>query len=195
MNPDDPGFVVGAVGRLTEQKGYDMLFPVMHDLVNQGVRVIMLGSGDARTRLASLLLEQRPGALLGLRRLPGRPRAPHRGGHRRVPHAVALRAVRAQPALLARLRHAADRQAVGGLADTVTGYNGFNRWEASGFTFDEASPFALRDTIMWARHCYHDPILWTQLVRNGMVQDWSWHHSAEAYLAVYQRALQVRGNA
>ncbi|MGK2856428.1 MAG: glycogen synthase, partial [Thermoanaerobaculia bacterium] len=33
MNPDDPGFVVGAVGRLTEQKGYDMLFPVMHDLV------------------------------------------------------------------------------------------------------------------------------------------------------------------
>ena len=58
----------------------------------------------------------------------------------------------------------------------------------AGFTFDDATPSALRDTVLWAQRCYHDPVLWTQLALNGMRQDWSWKHSAEMYCEVYRRA-------
>jgi starch synthase len=194
MNPDDPGFVVGAVGRLTEQKGYDMLFPAMHDLLNQGVRMIMLGSGD-RQHESSLhwFSQQAPGRFWG-----------YVGFQDNLAHLIEagtdsfVMPSRFEPCGLNQLYSLAYGtppivRKVGGLADTVTGYNGFNRWEASGFTFDEPSPYALRDTIMWARYCYHDPSLWTQLVRNGMTQDWSWHHSAQTYMNVYQRVRAFRG--
>ena len=38
----------------------------------------------------------------------------------------------------------------GGLADTVRGYDGHNAQQANGFTFDDATPGALRDTVRWA---------------------------------------------
>jgi starch synthase len=79
---------------------------------------------------------------------------------------------------------------VGGLADTVVGYDGWNRDWANGFTFDAATPYALRDTVLWARRCFHDPHLWTQLARNGMRADYSWWRSAERYVAAYESILR-----
>ncbi len=75
---------------------------------------------------------------------------------------------------------------IGGLADTVVPYDGTNSGSATGFAFDAATPQALRDTVLWAQRCYHDPELWTRLALNGMRQDFSWKHSAELYVEVYR---------
>lgn len=194
MNPDDPGFVVGAVGRLTNQKGYDMLFPVLDDLINRGVRVVMLGSGDDHLE-GSIhhFSHHRQGRFWG-----------YVGFQDNLAHLIEagadsfLMPSRFEPCGLNQLYSLAYAtppivRHVGGLADTVVGYNGWNRDHATGFIFDHASPHALRDTVLWAQNCYRDPYLWTQLIRNGMTQDFSWKHSAELYQDVYHRTRRLRG--
>jgi starch synthase len=187
MDPDDGGFVVGVVGRLTEQKGFDLLFPVLGDLLQSGVRVVFLGSGEKA-------LEEKVGAFSyhGQGRFWG-----YVGYNEDLAHVIEagvdafLMPSRFEPCGLNQMYSLAYGtppivRMVGGLADTVVPYNGWNRDVATGFGFDAATPSALRDTVLWARHCYHDPLLWTQIARNGMEKDFSWWRSAEKYLQVYE---------
>jgi len=81
---------------------------------------------------------------------------------------------------------------VGGLADTVTGYDGKNADVATGFSFDLVDPLALRDTVRWAKQCFADKALWSRLMANGMAQDFSWRRSAESYLAFYERTIAAK---
>ncbi|MFN7130600.1 MAG: glycogen synthase [Myxococcales bacterium] len=193
MDPDDRNMVVGIVGRLTEQKGYDLLFPVLDDLLRDGIRFVMLGSGDER--------------LEGL--------VHHYGHHARgrfwgyvgfsddLAHLIEagcdtfLMPSRFEPCGLSQLYSLAYGtppivRRTGGLNDTVIGYDGWNRDWATGFGFDSPDPHALRETVRWAHRCYGDMHLWTQLVRNGMAQDFSWYRSAEKYLDLYRKLLPRR---
>jgi len=188
MDADDRSFVVGIVGRLTHQKGFDLLFPVLGDLIGAGIRFVMLGSGEPD-------LEQQ------LHRYSGGRFWAYVGFQDELAHRIEagadafLMPSRFEPCGLNQLYSLAYGtppivRRTGGLADTVIGYDGHNRDRATGFTFDDATPSALRDTVLWAQRCYHDPLLWTQLAINGMTQDYSWKHSAEMYCEVYRR---VRG--
>ena len=71
---------------------------------------------------------------------------------------------------------------VGGLADTVED-------GVTGFQFDAYTPAALVDVVRRAIAVYRDPVRWEAMVREAMVRDFSWGPSAEAYAAVYRRAL------
>jgi starch synthase len=194
MDAEDGGLVVGVIGRLTHQKGYDLLFPALGDLIGAGIRFVMLGSGE-----------------------PGLEREMHRyssiaggrfwgfvGFQEDLAHRIEagadtfLMPSRFEPCGLNQLYSLAYGtppivRRVGGLADTVVAYDGTNRESATGFGFDAATPQALRDTVLWAQRCYHDPALWTQLVRNGMRQDFSWKHSAELYAEVYRAVRRHKG--
>jgi len=186
MDANDRGFVVGVIGRLTQQKGFDLLFPTLGDLIGAGIRFVMLGSGDpAFERLMHEYSGGRFWAYVGFE---------EDLAHRIEAGADAfLMPSRFEPCGLNQLYSLAYGtppivRRTGGLADTVLGYDGTNLAHATGFTFDDATPSALRDTVLWAQRCYHDPVLWTQIALNGMKQDWSWKHSAEMYCEVYRRA-------
>lgn len=187
MDKDDRGMVLGVVSRLTHQKGLDLLFPVLGQLLAEGVRVVCLGSGEGD--LEDQLARFAYGA-------PGRFWA-YVGFSDELAHLIEagadafLMPSRFEPCGLSQLYSLAYGtvpvvRRVGGLADTVRGYHGDNAAHANGFTFDEASPRAVRDTVRWAHRCYKDPWLWTRLVRNGMAEDHSWTRSAEKYLGVYR---------
>jgi len=186
MDANDRGFVVGVIGRLTQQKGFDLLFPTLGDLIGAGIRFVMLGSGDpAFERLMHEYSGGRFWEYVGFE---------EDLAHRIEDGADAfLMPSRFEPCGLNQLYSLAYGtppivRRTGGLADTVLGYDGTNLAHATGFTFDDATPSALRDTVLWAQRCYHDPVLWTQIALNGMKQDWSWKHSAEMYCEVYRRA-------
>ncbi len=194
MNPDDPGFVVGIVGRLTSQKGYDLLFPVLGELVARGVRFVAVGSGDddLESRMLACSHEGR-----------GRFWA-YVGFDDALAHLIEagadafLMPSRFEPCGLNQLYSLAYGtppivRRVGGLADTVVGYDGRNADVATGFTFDAARPAALRDTVVWAQRCYHDASLWTRIVKNGMAQDTRWERSAARYAEVYEAVRERRG--
>ena len=194
MNPDDPSFVVGAVGRLTDQKGYDLLFPVVDELLSRGVRIVFLGSGEKHLEDAvHHYSTTAPGRFWG-----------YVGFQDALAHLIEagadafLMPSRFEPCGLNQLYSLAYGtppivRRVGGLVDTVEALDGWNAESATGFAFDAATPVALRDTVLWAQHCYHDPGLWTRIMRNGMLQDYSWHHSAELYMQVYHRVRAFKG--
>ena len=79
----------------------------------------------------------------------------------------------------------------GGLADTVTDTTPetLTSKTATGFSFDAATPDALLETVERALGYYRQPQIWQQLVCTGMKQDFSWKHSAQLYIELYETII------
>ena len=97
LEPDWP--IVGIVSRLVEQKGFDLIEQAERELCDLHARFVVLGVGQLRYQNSSAVRVRASVAVALRHRARRGARAPHRGGLRPVPHAVALRAVRTQPAL------------------------------------------------------------------------------------------------
>jgi starch synthase len=80
---------------------------------------------------------------------------------------------------------------VGGLADTVVDAReaAIAADQATGFTFDAATPAAFQRAVQRALEAHRDPVLWRKLMLRGMSQPLSWAGPASDYLALYQAAL------
>jgi len=182
--------LIGFVGRLVEQKGVDLLLAVLGTLLEQPVQVAVLGSGDkayeqALTELASHY-PQRCHVKIGFSEVLA---------HRIEAGAdLFVMPSRYEPCGLNQLyslRYGTVPvvRRTGGLADTVVDYD-HGAEAATGFVFHDASPAALAGALKRALDLYiGDPDAWRRLMRNGMRQDFSWRHSARAYLDLYQQAL------
>jgi starch synthase len=81
---------------------------------------------------------------------------------------------------------------VGGLADSVcdTTEASIADNSATGFIITDNKPATLISTLQRALDYYLHPAIWRQLQVNAMSQDFSWQQSAEAYLSLYQQALE-----
>jgi starch synthase len=190
----DPSFLIGAIGRLTDQKGFDLLLESATELVRRGVRIAMLGSGEPALEEAMRILEARA---------PGRFRA-FVGYDEALAHRIEAGAdaivmpSRYEPCGLTQMYSLAYGtppivRRTGGLADSVVGLDGRNLDVATGFSFEDASPHALAATVLFAQRVFFRRDAWRRIVENGMRVDNSWDRSAAAYEAVYRRAREVRG--
>lgn len=74
---------------------------------------------------------------------------------------------------------------VGGLADTIED-------GVTGILFDAYSPEAFDHAVQRAVTLYQDRPRFTELAQGAMRKDFSWRQPAEAYAAVYRRALAAR---
>lgn len=80
-------------------------------------------------------------------------------------------------------------RATGGLADTVIPYTG-NEEEATGYHFYDLTPSALFNTIDWALKVMKErPQQHQKMIINGMQKEFSWKHSALAYIKLYETLL------
>jgi len=194
FEPGDPGMILGAIGRLTDQKGFDLLLEAAPELIRRGIRIVMLGSGEPALEGAMRLLEARAA---------GRFRAfvgyDEPAAHRIEAGADAfVMPSRFEPCGLNQMYSLAYGtppivRKTGGLADSVLGFDGHNLEQATGFSFDEASPRALASTVLFAQSVFFHREAWLRIVRNGMARDFSWDRSAAQYEAVYRRAREIRG--
>jgi starch synthase len=186
---DADGPLIGSVGRLVYQKGIDLLLEVIPDLVeSRDARFVVIGAGEPR-------LEQQLESLCA--RYPDRVFS-HIGFSEPLAHLLEagcnLFAMpsRYEPCGLNQmysLRYGTPPvvRATGGLADTVVDADprSIAREEANGFTFEDATAEALRDTLERAIDLFAKPKQWTKLIKNGMREDHSWRRSAEQYLQLY----------
>lgn len=79
----------------------------------------------------------------------------------------------------------------GGLADTVINVSPSNidNGTATGFVFESENADTLLQTALQAMLIYCNREMWQQLQRHGMLKDFSWKHSAEEYLKLYNKLI------
>ena len=190
----DPSMILGSVGRLTDQKGFDLIVGAAGELVRRGVRIVLLGTGEPQLEHAVRALALHH---------PGRV-ASFVGYNDELAHQIEAGAdafvmpSRFEPCGLNQMYSLAYGtppivRRTGGLADSVRGFDGRNLGDATGFLFDDASAHALAATVLYAQSLFFHTASWRRLMQNGMAQDFSWERSSAQYDAVYRRAREVRG--
>ena len=188
--PHPPGRVpiLGAIGRLTEQKGMDLLPAALSRLEEHPWQAVLLGSGDEAIAQAWQALAerypQRVKVILGYH--PGLARRIYAGAD------MLLIPSRYEPCGLVQMmamRYGCVPVAheTGGLADTVLDLDLHPR-RSTGFLFPEATVSSLAFALRRAFATFADPRRWRALQRRGMRRDFSWRPSAQAYAQLY-RAL------
>ncbi len=194
FDPDDPGPVLGMIGRLDPQKGFDLLAGAAPELVASGARLVALGTGDPK-----LVRDLRKLAM----RLPKSVavvEAFDRGLARRIYAGVDLYVMpsRFEPCgqgQMIALRYGTPVivHRTGGLADTVIDVDD-SPSDGTGFVHGEATVEALTDACRRAiSHHRRGGTSWAALQDRGMAVDWSWEAGpAEQYAASYRRAISLR---
>lgn len=182
--PDVP--LVGIVSRLAHQKGIDVLAAALPGILDLGVQVVALGSGETwaedffRSVAAS---HPRFRAQLGM----------NEGLAHRIEAGcdLFLMPSRYEPCGLNQLysqRYGTLPvvRSVGGLADTV-------EHDVTGFKFDALEGSALRDTVAWAVHVYRtDRGRFRHMQWQAMTKPMGWGHAAKPYEALYRMAIGKR---
>jgi starch synthase len=170
----------GQVGRLTEQKGSDLVAGAAAELASMG-QLVVLGSGDrGHERALRGIAAQHPGRI-----------AVQVGFDEQLAHLIEagadlfLMPSRYEPCGLNQMysqRYGTPPivRATGGLADTVED-------GVTGFVFEEASSPALVAAVRRALAAYREPGRWQRLQRAGMVRDFSWSAAARRYADLYLR--------
>jgi starch synthase len=185
--------LVAMIGRLSDQKGFDLVSNVISQWApNSNVQWVLLGNGEPRYhQLLSDLAARHPGKVAA--RLGFSDELAHRieaGAD------IFLMPSRYEPSGLNQLYSLKYGtvpvvHATGGLADTITNLTDqtLAARRANGFSFDQYTAAALSDTLERACQTYFNTAVWHQLIRTGMRQDWSWARSAEQYGRLYQNTL------
>ncbi len=175
--------LIGTVGRLTDQKGFDLIAEVMQRwLPTVDAQWVILGTGEPKYHKLFAQLAERFPQKAGVCLEFSNPLA-----HRIEAGAdIFLMPSRFEPCGLNQLyslRYGTVPvvRATGGLADTID--------ESNGFSFQECSPLALDETLRRACAMYHQRDQWRELMSTGMAQDWSWSRSAREYGKLYEATL------
>ena len=185
--------VFGLVGRLTGQKGVDVLAAVLPALAGLDLQFVMLGSGEPEIEEAFLRVASAH---------PDRMRVWIRFDAR-LAHLIEagadffLMPSRFEPCGLSQLyslRYGTLPivRATGGLVDTVQNYDE-RTGAGTGFVFQDLTPKSLQDTVGWALSTYYDRPAHVEAMRKrAMAQDFSWDRAAAAYETVYREAYARR---
>lgn len=198
LTEDDQVPLIGAVGRLADQKGWDLILDVLrwHLQEQRPTQWVILGTGEPRYHEAlTALAEEFPGRF-GLRLQFSNSLA------HRIEAAADLFVMpsRYEPCGLNQLyslRYGTVPivMATGGLIDTVVDTDAATLADgsATGFRMSQYSAVELDRKIGEALEVrYHRKKTWQQIVVAGMSQDWSWRNSAQQYELLYEEAVALK---
>ncbi len=184
--------LLGIITRLAEQKGIDLLIPIIPEIMKSGAQIVILGSGDKG-------LES---SLENLAKTYPKQISVNIGYDEKLAHQIEAAAnmflmpSKFEPCGLNQIysmRYGTIPivRRTGGLADTVIDatLENIKNKTATGFVFDKASSDELLLCIQRALKLFHDDKKWTSLQINGMSRDFSWNKRAEEYSLLYQKIL------
>lgn len=182
---ESDGPILTMVTRLAEQKGLELVMGAVEPYLQQGAQFVVLGTGEARYEAYFRYLAGKyPGRVsANLYFDEALSREIYQGGD------IFLMPSYFEPCGLGqmialRYGNIPVVRKTGGLADTVTHFDGQN---GNGFVFRDTLPDALSWGIGQAICAYWDKEAWTTLRQNAMACDFSWQASAKKYLELYGR--------
>lgn len=188
--------VIGIISRLVEQKGFDLIADAIQELMEMNAQWVILGSGKEKFEqlctTMSKTLPQKCWTYLGF--------------NNELAHLIEagvdmfLMPSHYEPCGLNQmysLRYGTVPivRKTGGLADTVHDWHEYlatGERSGNGFSFRDATGFALQATVLRAIDSFNIPDEWVTIQRNGMKRDFSWNHSAGEYIRLYERAIANR---
>jgi len=183
------GPVLGMVTRLAEQKGLDILIPLLDRLLADDLRLVILGEGDADyTWQLDVAARRSPGRFAFRRGLDDAL------SHRIYAGAdVMLIPSHFEPCGLGAmyaLKYGAPpiARATGGLYQILTDFDP-STGAGNAFLFYEYSSEALWDSILRVKHHFADAESWRRLARLGMKCDFSWSAAEREYEKVYESLI------
>ncbi|HWI35236.1 MAG TPA: glycogen synthase GlgA [Burkholderiales bacterium] len=179
---EDPALpLLGAVCRLTQQKGVDLIAAAAEEIIDLPAQLCILGRGERELENALAALAARyPHAI-----------AAAIGFNEDLAHLIEagadlfLMPSRFEPCGLNQMysqRYGTPpvARATGGLADTVADGE-------TGFLFERAESAALLEAVRRGVAAYRDERRWREIQRRGMARDFSWSGPARQYADLYAR--------
>jgi starch synthase len=186
-NRDVP--LLAAIGRLTFQKGFDLLIDVIPELMSLDMQTVVLGMGDHHLEqqfsAVKAKFHDRIGLILGF----------DEGMAHRIEAGADMLVMpsRYEPCGLSQLyslRYGTVPivRRTGGLADTVIPFRPSTVKSrcATGFHFIDASADSLLTALLLSLHVYKERETWQSLIQAGMKTDLSWGRSAQLYADLYR---------
>lgn len=185
--------LLGFVGRLVEQKGLELILPVLEQILDTPVQLAVLGTGDpAYEEQLRALAETRPNTMAVVL-------AYNEGLAHRIEAGADIFLM---PSLfepcglnqLYSLRYGTLPvvRKVGGLADTVVDVtqDSLESGQATGFVFAQPQPRDFLQAVRRAIVLWSDRDAWQAVQRTAMTRDFSWQRSADQYLQLYRSAIE-----
>src|SRR5438105_1705961 len=185
--------VIGIVSRFADQKGFDLIAERAHELMQEDLVLLVLGTGDRRYEdLFRFLVAAYPGRV-GVKI----------AYDEAIAHKIEagsdmfLMPSRYEPCGLNQvysLKYGTVPivRATGGLDDTIEPFD-VEQGTGTGFKFAEYSGRALVQCVRQALQYFADERIWKRIQLNGMAQDFSWKASAVEYSRLYSQAQALRG--
>lgn len=185
-------FLLAVVSRLMEQKGFDLLFPIMDALLKEmPIQLVVQGAGEAKYMGYFQELEKR---------FTGRVAA-NLIFDSNMPHLIysgadaILVPSKFEPSGLTQME--AMRygcvpivRKTGGLADTVEDYHP-EKNTGTGFVFEAMDSMSLVIAITRAYENFRNPKIWSGIQTRGMEKDFSWKNSAAEYGQLFEKAVKL----
>jgi len=186
--------VIGIVSRFADQKGFDLIAERAHELMQEEMTMVILGTGDRKYedlfRSLAATYPDRVGVRIAY--------------DDTIAHQVEagadifLMPSRYEPCGLNQiysLKYGTVPvvRATGGLDDTIESFD-VQLGTGTGFKFAEYSGSALVQCVQRALQHYEDERIWKRIQLNGMAKDFSWKDSAAEYAKVYTAARAARGS-
>lgn len=179
--------VIGIVSRLTRQKGFDVVVEELHNLLQEDVQIVLLGTGDPSFEQAFAWFghaypEKMSANILFDVSLAQEIYAASD---------IFLMPSRFEPCGLSQMMSMRYGtlplvHEVGGLRDTVQPYNQYDG-SGTGFGFNNLVGYWLQDTFLKAIYLYKDDKqAWKRLQEEAMTRDFSWDTASKAYADLYQ---------
>jgi starch synthase len=189
------GPVFGMVTRVVQEKGFEILVPLLDRLLWDDVRMIILGEGDPAYETA---------LAVAARKFPTRFVYQKNYGEKLV-HLIeagmdiSLIPSRFEPAgvsAMYNLKYGAlpVARVTGGIQEIIEDYDPTTD-SGYGFLCYEYSSEAFWDAIKRARQIFRDGRLWTRLMNGAMTRNFSWDASAQRYEALYRELVGASGEA
>ena len=182
--------MVGIISRLTDQKGFDLIKEAMDELLEEGIQLVVLGTGE--WKYEEMFKEYAA-------RFPKQVSANIFYSNDLSHKIYAACDAFLMPSLfepcglsqLMSLRYGTVPMVreTGGLKDTVEAYNEYEN-TGTGFSFTNYNSAEMVKIVRMANQLYtKNKRRWNQMVERGMKADFSWKTSAKKYAALYDEMM------
>jgi starch synthase len=186
--------LLGIISRLTEQKGVDLLIVIIDDLMKKGIQLVILGIGEEKYHQMLKEIEPKYNEKLSVNIM-----FDNKLAHEIEAGAdIFLMPSKYEPCGLNQmysLRYGTIPvvRDTGGLADTIIDADEENlkNETATGFTMKGYFAAELLFTIDRALELYKSKTKWSKLVKNAMMQDWSWEKSSYKYDKLFKSLVEI----